>query len=114
MRIKEDSLQKLDKKGVYKIENLINGKVYIGSTEKSFLKRFSTHYTKLKANNHKGHIYLQNAVNKYGIENFEFSILEDLENEILEKEAYWINYFDSCNREKGYNLVIIPNRGPLS
>lgn len=114
MRIKEDSLQKLDKKGVYKIENLINGKVYIGSTEKSFLKRFSTHYTKLKSNNHKGHIYLQNAVNKYGIENFEFSILEDLENEILEKEAYWINYFDSCNREKGYNLVIIPNRGPMS
>jgi len=114
MRINENSLQKLDKKGVYKIENLINGKVYIGSTEKSFLKRFTTHYTKLKGNNHKGHIYLQNAVNKYGIENFEFSVLEELESDILEKEGYWINYYDSFNREKGYNLAIIPNRGPMS
>jgi len=114
MKIKEDSLQKLDKKGVYKIENLINGKVYIGSTEKSFLKRFSTHYTKLKSNNHRGHIYLQNAVNKYGIENFEFEILEELEDDILEREAYWINKYNSCDRGYGYNLTLIPNRGSMS
>ena len=113
MRIEKNSLQKLDKKGVYKIENLTNGKVYIGSTHSSFLKRFSTHYTKLKSNNHKGHFHLQNAVNKYGIENFEFCILEELENEILEKEGYYINYFDSCNREKGYNLIAIPNKSPM-
>ena len=70
MKIKESSLKDLHLIGVYKIENLINQKVYIGSTEKSFVSRYSSHYEKLRTNNHTGYAHLQNSVNKHGIENF--------------------------------------------
>lgn len=114
MKIENNSLKNLDETGVYKIKNLINNKIYIGSTQKSFISRFTTHYTKLKTNNHKGYWYLQNSVNKYGIENFEFEIIEICEKVLcLIKEEFWIDKFDSCNREFGYNIKKIPNGSPM-
>jgi len=41
---------------------------------------------------------------KYGVENFSFEIIEKCSKEELnDREVYWIEYFDSTNREKGYN-----------
>lgn len=114
MKINESSLKDLDKIGVYKITNLVNGKVYIGSTEKSFVCRYATHYEKLRTNNHKGYWHLQSAVNKYGIENFEYSILEICEEteHCIPKETEWIAIYNACNREKGYNINPKPGRAP--
>ena len=43
---------------------------------------------------------------KYGVENFDFSIIEECEEPYLdEREAYWIKYYNSHNKEKGYNLT---------
>jgi Uri superfamily endonuclease len=39
--------------GVYKITNIIDNKIYIGSTNQTFLKRLTQHYLELRKNNHK-------------------------------------------------------------
>lgn len=115
MKINESSLKDLEKTGVYKITNLINKKVYIGSTRKSFVSRYSSHYEKLRTNNHKGYQHLQNAVNKYNIENFEFSILEICDKDkCIERETFWISSYEACNREKGYNINDKPFLSPFA
>lgn len=97
--------------GIYKITNKVDGKFYIGSTV-DFNKRRATHRYELKANKHHNE-YLQNAYNKYGIENFKFSILEIVENEeeLRSKEQYYIDSLDACNRKIGYNLNTNANGG---
>lgn len=115
MKIAESSLKDLQEIGVYKITNLCNSKVYIGSTRKSFVSRYASHYEKLRTNNHKGYWHLQNAVNKYGIEAFEFEILEICDKEIcIQRETYWISKYSSCNREKGYNTIENPTLSPFA
>lgn len=90
----------MKKTGIYKITNVITGKVYIGSTT-NFKNRWSSHICRLKNNTHHS-IKLQNSVNKHNIENFKFEVLEECAKELLiEREQYWINEFDSFNN--GYN-----------
>jgi group I intron endonuclease len=86
--------------GIYNIVNLINGKVYIGST-RNFDERFSNHLIELRINNH-GNKHLQNSFNKYGEENFIFKIVKvlntdnDIERTSLEQK--FINeYLDKWN-----------------
>jgi len=89
---------------IYKIKNIIDEKVYIGQTS-NFKVRLRNHVSELKRNKH-GNEYLQNAVNKFGINNFLFEILEQCnENNVDFKERYWMDFYDSCNRNKGYNLI---------
>ena len=78
------------KTGVYKITNQINGKFYIGSS-KDLSRRKKDHFRLLKkVINHS--ILLQRAVNKYGIINFKFRIIELCEKELLiSKEQYYID-----------------------
>ena len=59
--------------GIYKIENLINGKIYIGSSV-DLLGRKNAHFSQLNRNIH-GNKKLQNSFNKYGKDNFNFKIL---------------------------------------
>ena len=54
--------------GIYKIECLINHKVYIGQSTNIEL-RWKHHIYQLKKNNHENK-YLQAAWNKYGSSNF--------------------------------------------
>jgi len=95
------------KTGVYTITNLINGKMYVGSTIRDFELRKSHHSRCLKKNLHSNK-HLQNAVNKYGIENFKFEILEECEKQFcLSTEQYWITMLNVCNRKYGYNILSI-------
>lgn len=90
------------KSGIYSIINLIDGKKYIGQS-KSLTTRWRQHKSDLKYNRHKNK-HLQNAVDCYGIENFGYKILEECPIELRdEKERYWINYFNTVDRQYGYN-----------
>lgn len=41
----------------------------------------------------------------YGIENFSFEILEECPKEQLDdREIYWIEYYHSTDKAKGYNV----------
>lgn len=88
--------------GIQKIENLINGSIYIGQSI-DIEKRWSTHISILNQNNHYN-AHLQNAWNKYGSENFQFSIVEECKPlELNDREIYWIKKYDSFIN--GYNLT---------
>lgn len=94
-----------NKSGIYQIRNLIDNKVYIGSSLNLY-KRIYYHIYKLNRNKHNNK-HLQNAWNKYGEENFVFEILEFVvsNNELLKKkETHYIQKFNVCDKSIGYNL----------
>lgn len=92
--------------GIYKIENLITNKIYIGSS-KNINERFINHKSMLKNNTHHC-VYLQRAINKYGINNFSFEIVEQCSIEdLVIKEQYYID----LHKNNLYNMLLIANPG---
>ena len=93
------------KSGIYKIENIINGKFYIGSSY-NLSHRKSTHFYDLRNNKHRN-IHLQRSFNKWGEESFGFSILEECSIELLiEREQFYIDIF-----KPPYNILMIAGSG---
>lgn len=93
------------KSGIYKIENLINNKVYIGQSV-DIPKRWREHRSAAFNSNSKDYnMLIYKAFRKYGIENFSFEIIEEVEKDQLnEREIYWIEKYNSYN--KGYNATL--------
>jgi group I intron endonuclease len=88
--------------GIYKIENLINGKVYIGSSS-DIQQRLKNHKSDLKLNKH-GNTHLQYSFNKYGEEVFSFSVIEITDKkDLIFKETYYIKLYKALDRKFGYN-----------
>lgn len=99
--------------GIYIIENLINHKMYIGSSC-NIIKRFRDHKSMLRRNEHHTS-YLQHAFNKYGEENFDFRILIDCPvKQLLFWEKKMFETYRCCEREFGYNLRPDPTTGEHS
>lgn len=89
---------------IYKITNKINGKVYIGQTKKTIEERFQEHLKKAKIHTNR---YLYDAMNKYGYENFIISQIEKCpDNNLNEKEIFWIAFYQSNNKLYGYNMTV--------
>lgn len=88
---------------IYAIKNLVNNKVYIGST-KSIKRRQHEHFYHLKKQTHHSY-HLQQSYNKYGKDKFAFYILEEcsIDNR-KEKEIYYIESYKCYKREFGYNV----------
>lgn len=90
---------------VYTITNLINNKIYVGSTIIYYKDRCRAHLYYLRDNKHNNK-HLQRAYNKYGKENFIFEVLEECSESICRYiEQYWINMLNSTNRNFGYNIL---------
>lgn len=83
----------MEKQGtIYKIENLVNGKVYIGQTIKDASRRIQCHIIKLNKKYHNNR-HLQHAWNKYGEDNFRYTIIETCtEKEMDDREMFWIKH----------------------
>lgn len=89
--------------GVYQIRCLPTGKIYIGSAV-NLRARWQQHRWSLRRGNHRN-VHLQAAWNKYGEENFEFSVLELVEaSDLLGAEQEWIDNTGCTNRRIGFNL----------
>jgi group I intron endonuclease len=92
--------------GIYKIENLKDNKVYIGSSV-NIENRYYTHFSMLRKGIHDNK-HLQNAYNKFGKELFKHSIVEECNKvQLCEKENYYIKLYKSNNSEFGYNMATV-------
>lgn len=91
--------------GIYKYQNLINGKIYIGQS-KDIARRKKDHITRAFNNFSTNSEYsspLHCAMRKYGLDNFSFEVIEECKiSELNEREIFWIKHYDAQNN--GYNL----------
>lgn len=103
--------------GVYAIVNSVSGKVYVGSTTRSFKRRWREHRSALQCNTHENP-YLLAEWCKYGKERFSFDILEEATDidAIFALEQKWLDHFRQS--QTVYNMGKIakhPTQGrPLS
>lgn len=96
------------------IKNKLNNKVYIGQSiniERRWVAHRSFGFNENNKDKKAYHSYLYRSFRKYGLDNFEFLILEECSKEELDyKEAYYINYYKSYKSNFGYNLTTIINK----
>lgn len=86
--------------GVYKITNLVNGMSYIGQSRHVYNRWAQHRHGRNKDHNY----YLCNAINKYGIDNFSFEILQECSIDRLnDLERQYIIQYNSL-KPNGYNL----------
>jgi group I intron endonuclease len=94
--------------GIYVIKNKINNKIYIGKSI-DIERRWIQHKY------HKSRIFLHNVIKKYGFENFEFKIIQEIiftdrkktEIVLCQLEEKWINEKKSYLKKYGYNIIKI-------
>lgn len=107
--MKLNSLENCNTTGIYKITNCVNNKSYIGQARNIYIRIYwhlqSTKNEKAKDYNTPIHI----AMRKYGIDNFELSVLEQCSaNDLNDREQYWISYYNTyvhADNSCGYNVT---------
>ena len=87
---------------IYQITNDVNGKIYIGKTERSVEERWQEHQRDRDKDSCKDRP-LYRAMNKYGVSHFHIETLEETDNS-EEREKYWIEQKQSF--KYGYNATI--------
>lgn len=82
---------------IYKTTNTFNGKIYIGQHRAD---KFNPEYFG-------SGVIITNIINKYGTDSFICEVLEECnsEQELNDKEIYWIEYFNATDKNIGYNLM---------
>jgi len=99
---------------VYLLTNDVNGKIYVGQTIQTLEKRISEH--KNNSNNPNSNSYnthLSKAIRMHGWDNFKVEVIKILPNQkqLDDTERLCITFFDSTNRENGYNIKENGNLG---
>ena len=96
--------------GIYGIKNIVSNKIYIGQSL-NVKRRLSYHLYRLRIGLHPN-IHLQSSWNKHGESKFQFLEIEYCKAKILSKrENYWCKEYKSFDREYGYNIAIVEDRG---
>lgn len=80
---------------IYKITNKLNGKIYIGKDERSKQEYYGSG------------ILIVRAIKLYGKDSFKKDIIAEVEGreELCKQEIYWITYYNSTDRQVGYNIT---------
>lgn len=94
--------------GVYFITNLVNNKVYVGSSKNCYNREYG-HFNSLRNGTHES-IHLLRSFKKYGEQNFWFTIVEEHPNTVnrkylFEREQMFIDALESYKHSKGYNIL---------
>ena len=107
---------------IYKITNSVNGKIYIGQDSNNSSKHTRWKYHKYNYINENLKTHLYNSMRKYGIENFEYSIIVDYSDE-LNRLSYFhreilnyeeIKYIEEYNSYNcGYNMTLGGNNSTI-
>lgn len=93
----------MKKCGIYCILNIATGKRYIGQSIDVDKRRLG-HFCDLASQRHHN-TRLQFDFEAYGIDGFEFRVLEETLEAMLDlSERAWISYYDSTNAYRGYNV----------
>jgi len=91
---------------IYKVTNLVNGKIYIGYTETSIQKRWLRH---LECSRQYSKTVLYNAIRKHGEKNFKIEEIyqsKDKTHTLKEMEEYFIKEYKSFFKfGRGYNMT---------
>lgn len=89
---------------IYKITNLINGKLYIGQTTRSIQTRFNGHMSDMRKNKTTP---ICNALRLYGKDNFQIEVIAmaSTKEELNRLERFYIQEFNSL-KPSGYNIEI--------
>ena len=91
---------------IYKIRNRIDNKIYVGQTIQDVEARWKDHLK--KGSNCR---YLKSAINKYGMDNFEFKLVcITFDNQLDDMEIKYIEQYNSLV-PNGYNLRLGGNSG---
>lgn len=86
---------------IYQIQNDVNGKLYVGKTERSIQERFQEHCRDAFREHYESRP-LYRAMKKYGIEHFHISLIEETDSP-EEREKYWIETLGTF--KNGYNAT---------
>jgi hypothetical protein len=96
-----------DKSGVYLWRNLINNKVYIGSSI-NLSRRFKEYYSIYRLLNIDPEMLISKGLLKYGYSNFSLEIIEYCElSNLIEREQYYIDLL-----KPEYNIEKVAGRPP--
>ena len=88
---------------IYQIKNKINGKIYVGKTLGLPEHRWKEHIHDYSREEYRDRP-LYRAFAKYGVENFEFSVIEQCSDlDVNDREVYWIEHYGSF--KNGYNAT---------
>jgi len=88
--------------GIYGIRNIVDGKWYVGQSVR-IEERRGRHFGRLAQGTHFNE-HLQASYNCYGKECFDFHILEEVPEDMLDiRERSWIEYYESTQKRYGYN-----------
>lgn len=91
---------------VYRLLNIVNNKIYIGSTTSGSGRRFKKHVADALAN--KDNYPIHQAIREFGEDSFNLSVIEfcnSLE-EMNKREAFYVATLNATNPEIGYNRKV--------